>query len=102
MSCSPDTLLTLRQHHLLLRSAQLRGTLASQVAQLQAPLALVDTGWAVARWLRQNPYAVIGPALLLAALRPARALRWAGRLWWGWRAFRQTGRWLAFTKPLRR
>ena len=94
--------LTLEQHRLVKRSAQLRRTLAGQAGGLQAPLVLADTGWAAAKWLRRNPYALIGPVMLLAALRPARALRWTGRLWWGWRMFRRTGRWLVAAELLRR
>ena len=95
MPIGRTTHLTLQQHRLVLRSAHLRRTLAGQAAELQAPLALIDTGWAVARWLRQNPYAVMGPVVLLAALRPLRALRWTGRVLRGWRLFRRGARWLA-------
>ncbi|HXE22248.1 MAG TPA: YqjK-like family protein [Rhodoferax sp.] len=96
------THLTLEQHRLVLRSAHLRRTLAGQAAELQAPLALVDIGWAAVRWLRQNPYAVMGPVVLLAALRPVRTLRWTGRVLRGWRIFRRGARWLASTARSRR
>ncbi|MDR3454073.1 MAG: YqjK-like family protein [Rhodoferax sp.] len=102
MSSDRDQELALRRQRLVMRSAQLRLRLAGQAEVLRAPLALADTAGAAVQWLRRHPYALIGPVMLLAALRPARALRWAGRLWWGWRTFRQTGRWLASTKILRR
>ncbi|TBR76258.1 MAG: hypothetical protein EPN64_08680 [Burkholderiaceae bacterium] len=92
-----NTDLTLQQRRLVLRSAHLRRTLAGQAAELRAPLALIDTGWAVGRWLRQNPYAVMGPVVLLAALRPIRTLRWMGCVLRGWRMFRRGARWLAST-----
>lgn len=94
--------LTLQQQRLLMRSAHLRRTLASQVGELRAPFALADTGWATAQWLHRNPYTVIVPVALLVVLRPARALRWGARLWWGWRTFRRAGRWMASTQKLRR
>jgi hypothetical protein len=102
MSSDRDVQLALRRQRLVMRSAQLRLTLAGQAEVLRAPLALADTARAGVQWLRQHPYALIGPVMLLAALRPARALRWAGRLWWGWRTFRQTGRWLAAIQTQRR
>lgn len=94
--------LALQQQRLAMRSAHLRRTLAGQVGELRTPLAVVDTGWAAARWLRRNPHAVVVPVALLAVLRPARAWRWGGRVWWGWRVFRRAGRWLASTQRHRR
>ena len=102
MASDRDQELALRRQRLVLRSAQLRLTLAMQAEVLHAPLALADSAWGGLQWLRRNPHALIAPVLLLAALRPARALRWAGRLWWGWRTFRQTGRWLAAMQTRRR
>jgi hypothetical protein len=97
-----DQEFALKRQRLEMRSAQLRLTLATQAQVLRAPLALVDTARDGLQWLRRNPYLVIGPVMLLAALRPARALRWAGRLWLGWRTFRHTGRWLAALQARRR
>jgi hypothetical protein len=77
---------------LMLRSAELRQNLASQVAPLQTPLALADRvreGW---RWLRANPEAPMAAALVIAVLRPRRAWRWGMRLWWGWRTWRKLQR----------
>lgn len=102
MASDRDQELALRRQSLVVRSGQLRLTLAAQAEVLRAPLALVDTARDGLEWLRRNPYAVVGPVMLLAALRPARALRWAGRLWWGWRTFRQSGRWLAAMQTRRR
>lgn len=101
MAGDRDQELALKRQRLEMRSAQLRLALATQAQALRAPLALADTARDGLQWLRRHPYAVIGPVLLLAALRPARALRWTGRLWWGWRTFRQAGRWLAAVQAWR-
>ena len=95
MGSDRDQEFVLKRQRLVMRSAQLRVALATQSEALRAPLALADTACAGVQWLRHNPYALIAPALFVAALRPARALRWARRLWWGWRTLRQGGRWLA-------
>ena len=102
MSSDHDVQLALRRQRLMMRSAHLRRRLAGQAEVLRAPLALADTARSGVEWLRQHPYALIGPAILLVVLRPARALRWVGRLWWGWRTLRQTGRWLEAVQKQRR
>ena len=101
MSRDRDHHLALRHRRLVIRSAELRLTLASQAEVLRAPLAAADTARAGVQWFRRHPYWVMGSGLLLVALRPSRALRWTSRLWWGWRTFKRTQRWLA-TTPARR
>jgi hypothetical protein len=81
-----------RQHELLLRSSELRTQMTRDTAVLQAPLALADqvrTGWA---WLRAHPEWPLGAVVVLAVLRPRRALRWGSRLWWAWRSWRRVQR----------
>lgn len=73
----------------MLRSAELRQSLAIQVVPLQAPLALADRARAAWQWLRANPEAPIAAAVVIAVLRPRRAWRWGMRLWWGWRNWRR-------------
>ena len=102
MASDRDPELALRRQRLVMRSAQLRLALATQAEMLHAPLSLADTAWGALQWVRRNPYAGIGPGRLRAAGRPSRALRWAGRLWWGWRTFRKSGRWVAVRKTRRR
>lgn len=90
-----------RQQQLLIRSAELRVTLAHQAQVLQAPLAVADQVRAGVQWLRQHPQWPLGALVLLALKRPRRALGWASRLWWGWRVYLRARDWLgsAVTKP---
>lgn len=87
--------LQVRRERLRLRSTELRLQVAAQAQVLAAPLAVADQVRAGARWLRAHPE---GPLLVLAlvvVVRPRRALRWAGRLWWGWGVWQRGRRWLA-------
>lgn len=81
--------LVLRQQRLLLRSAQLRFTLADQSQAFKKPLALADQARDRLQWLYRNPQWPLGFLLTLAVLRPQRTLLWAGRLWWAWSAFKR-------------
>ncbi|MBI3531266.1 MAG: hypothetical protein HY068_02095 [Burkholderiales bacterium] len=92
---SREAELAARQQQLLIRSAELRVTLAHQSQTLQGPLALADQAVSSVHWLRSHPQWPLGALLLLAVLRPRRALVWAGRLWWGWGLYQRTRSWLA-------
>lgn len=87
--------LAARQQKLLIRSAELRVTLAHQAQALQGPLARADQAVSGARWLRNHPQWPLGALLALAVLRPRRALAWATRVWWGWGLYKKARRWLA-------
>ncbi|MDP1655048.1 MAG: YqjK-like family protein [Hylemonella sp.] len=87
--------LAARKQQLLIRSAELRVTLAHQSQTLQGPLAWADQAVSGTRWLRNHPQWPLGALLLLAVLRPRRALAWAGRLWWGWGLYQRARSWLA-------
>lgn len=84
-----------RKLALLIRSAELRVTLAQEARVLQTPLAAADQAVAATQWLRAHPQWVAGGLLVLALLRPRRALGWASRLWWGWGLYRRARSWLA-------
>ena len=94
MSRQQRDALTRRQQQLLIRSAELRVTLAQQAQVLQAPLAVADQVRAGTQWLRQHPQWPLGAALVLALKRPRRALGWASRLWGGWRVYLRARDWL--------
>jgi hypothetical protein len=84
-----------RQRRLLLRSSELRGRLAADAQVLRRPLALADqvrAGW---RWLRAYPELPVAAVVVVALLRPRRALRWSWRGWAAWRRWRRLQRWLA-------
>ena len=87
--------LALKRERLLVRSAVLRGQLAADGQVLVAPLAAADGVRAAARWLRANPEWPLAAVVLLAVLRPGRALRLASRVWWGWRLIQRGRRLLA-------
>lgn len=81
-----------RQHELLLRSSDLRSQLALHTAVLQPPLALADRAHAAWTWLRAHPEWPLGAVVVVAVLRPRRALSWGSRLWWAWRSWRHIQR----------
>lgn len=83
-----------RHQRLLIRSAELRVTLATQAQVLKAPLAVVDRARARVQWLRSHPQWPLGALGLLAVLRPRRTIRWATRLWWGWGLYQRMQQWL--------
>lgn len=87
--------LAARKQRLLIRSAELRVTLAHEARVLEIPLAAADQIVAGARWLRDHPAWPVGALALLVALRPRRALGWGARLWWGWGLYGKARRWLA-------
>lgn len=87
--------LLMRQQQLLAHSAQLRLVLADQAQVLQRPLAMVDQARGGLQWLYRNPQWPLGVLALLVLVRPRRAMVWGGRLWWVWKAYKQTQHWLA-------
>jgi len=95
MSREEELELTRRRERALMRSAELRTTLAQQARVLEAPLAAADKARAAARWLVAHPEWPVGVLVAWVVLRPHRAMRWAVRLWWGWRAWQRGQRFLA-------
>lgn len=90
-----DTELAERKQQLLIRSAELRVSLAHQAQVLQGPLAMADTVRSGTQWLRRRPQWPLAALVLLALRRPRRALRWATRLWWGWHSYQRFQQWLS-------
>lgn len=87
-----NTDVLLRQQMLLGRSQQLRASLADQTRVFQRPLAAVDAAQRGLKWLYDHPLVPIGAVTLLLVLRPSRALRWTGRLWWMWQTWQRVQR----------
>lgn len=73
--------LIVRQQRLLARSAQLRLTLSAQSQVIKTPLAAMDRVQAIGQWLYQHPQWSLGAVLVLALLRPRRAVVWGVRVW---------------------
>lgn len=95
MQRPPDTAqLTERKQRLLIRSAELRVSLSHQARALRPPLEVADQVVNGVQWLRDHPAWSLGTLAALAALRPRRALRWALRLWLGWRTYAKARDWL--------
>lgn len=94
MTAAQSATLAARKQALLIRSAELRVLMTQHGRELQAPLAVADQAVAATQWLRAHPQWVAGALLLVAVLRPRRALGWASRLWWGWGLYRKARSWL--------
>jgi hypothetical protein len=75
--------------HLLLRSSQLRADISLNVQALRRPLGLADQARGAVDWLSRNPQWPVGALLIVVAVRPRRAVRWASTLWWGYGLFRR-------------
>lgn len=85
----------LRQQHLLVRSTQLRASLAHESHALQKPLALADQLQSGLHWLYHHPQWPLGTMLLLVIIKPRRAVVWGGRLWRAWKGFKRIKIWIA-------
>lgn len=77
-----------RRAELLARAAVERERISVQLRLWEAPLALVDNSIAAVRTIRRHPQWLIAAALVLAVLRPRRALAWARNGLIAWRAWR--------------
>lgn len=74
-----------RRERLVAQAAVQRRALARDLEPWRTPLALADQGLAALRYIRIHPQWLIGPVVLLAALRPRRVGKWVGRSWLSWR-----------------
>lgn len=81
---NPSLSLAERRQRLIAQCAAQRTVLAQTVEPWRAPLARVDQGLAAIRTLRRNPVLFVGGVVLLAILRPGRAMNWLRRGWLGW------------------
>lgn len=88
-----------RQQQLLLRSAELRHTLARQAQALHSPLAVADQLRTGLSWLRRHPAWPLSALALLVFKRPRRVLRWLPRLLGGWQIYRQLRDWWSQSAP---
>lgn len=73
-----------RRERLVAQSAAQRMALAQNIEPWRAPLARVDQGLAVLRYVKSHPAWIIGSVALLAALRPGNVGKWLGRGWVTW------------------
>ena len=90
-----------KRARLLVRAALEREQLSAQLDAWRAPLALLDRGVAAARQVRRHPGWLVAVAVVIALVRPRRALAWARRgfiLWRTWRWVSDAARGLAQRK----
>lgn len=83
-----------RQQQLLLRSAELRASLAQQARALRSTLALADQLRTGLLWLRQHPVWPLGALAWLILRPPRRLLRWLPPVLGAWHLLLRAGQWL--------
>ena len=81
-----------RRLHLIALCAAQRDELQSLVARMEGPVAVVDRGLSVVRYVRARPVVIGVLAALLAATRGRGAWKWAQRGVLAWRAWRTLAR----------
>jgi hypothetical protein len=77
-----------KRGRLIERAARERADLAQTLQSWMQPLGFVDHCLGAVRFIISHPPLVAGAMLVLALLRPHRALRWARRAWSLWRGYR--------------
>jgi len=77
-----------KRARLVARAALEREQLSAQLDAWRAPLALFDKSIAAARYVRRHPEWLVAVAVVIALLRPRRALAWARRGFLAWRTWR--------------
>ena len=78
-----------RRNRLIAQAAAQRTSLAQNIEPWRVPLAQADQGLAALRYLRDHPVWIVGAGVLLAVLRPVRALKWLGRGWVAWQMMKK-------------
>jgi len=79
--------LSRRRVELVARSAAQRAELDELCHVWRVPMAIVDRGVTVWRFLRVHPALLVGLGAAFAVARPRRAVEWLGRGWALWRFF---------------
>lgn len=80
--------LSRRRAELVAHGAAQRAELGDICHAWRLPLAIVDQGVTVWRFLRVHPALLVGLGAVFAVVRPRRTLKWLGRGWSLWRFFR--------------
>lgn len=83
------TQLAARRELLVSRAAAQRLVLAQNIEPWRRPLALVDQGLNVFRFIKRHPVWIAGGSALLAMLRPERTGKWLRRGWVAWQIIRK-------------
>lgn len=75
-----------RRAALVARAASQREALAQSVAPWRTPLAIIDSGLSIARYIKRNPALLLAVAATVAmvVVRPRAVLKWARHGWQAW------------------
>ncbi|NMM12653.1 MAG: hypothetical protein HHJ17_03785 [Rhodoferax sp.] len=84
-----------QQQRLLMRSVALRNNLTDQAQVFKRPLAVADQARAALQWLYRNPQWPIGALVVVAVLKPQRAIIWSSRFLLAWRSFKRVRNWIS-------
>lgn len=74
-------LLAERRKQLVEQAAEQRIALAQNVEPFRTSIALVDTGMAAVKYVKQHPVLMVGGAVLFGLLRPTRLGKWLQSGW---------------------
>ena len=74
-----------RRTTLVARAATQRAELSQALAPWGRPLAVVDQGWVVVRYIRNHAALLAGVGAFVVPIRPLRMARWLRRGWLVWR-----------------
>jgi hypothetical protein len=84
-----------QQQRLLMRSVALRNNLTDQAQVFKRPLAVADQARAALQWLYRNPQWPLGSLVVVAVLKPRRAIIWSSRFLLAWRSFKRVRNWIS-------
>lgn len=79
------SLLAAQRERLVARAADQRALLGDSLAELRAPLEMVDRGIAILGFFRNHTALSLAVASLAVVLKPRRAALWLKRGWLTWR-----------------
>jgi hypothetical protein len=83
-----------RKERLIARSDRQRMVIADACLRWKKPLAVVDRGIAIARYLQAHPLVLGAGVAAFAIVHPRNLLRWAGRGLFLWRTWRSVNAWM--------
>lgn len=84
-----------RKERLIARAEAQRAAIRAEFLDLQKPIAVIDRGIEVGRFLRAHPLAVGALVAFVTVLRGRGIVSMAGRAWSLWRAWRLVSAWMA-------
>lgn len=86
--------LALRRERLVTQAEAQRAQIAAAFRRWEKPAGVLDRGVEAARFLKSHPLLLAAAIGVAAALGRRRLLRWTGRGFVAWRAWRSIGAWV--------